>query len=519
MCEIAFLFYLLHKCSVDVVFANIGTTELNIVKYIPDMYSVRTCLSEGVIASALDGYYRAHKKTAIGIYHTGVGMMNALSALHNAKHSNACMFNVIGDVETSRKYMSPLSTDMKKILECVDGEVLYMDCSITKEEIWKFVNKFHQNGGIYTVVISENFENKECETIAEQYNELLDIKEEIEKNEENKDVQLECVFHEFISHSRDKIAIYLSDYYSDIINNEVAYEISKRYDVYCPALPTRVWTGVNCVIKNKLPYFTSELINVFSNYEYVICFLRENEVINRPNFLNEGEDVVYDLYDKFTKIHAQKKEVLYFFARLFSYCKDQRITEKKLFKVNVTERFNLLNINNCIANMIEKNMIVVDESNSAGGSYYMFSHNSKKHLYMSANQGGTIGLGTSMAFGATSGNGKVVCLQSDGSMYYNMCALWSCVHYNANMTVIIYQNNKYGIVELERKRKADRKLINSNIDELLNIADPFVNWESIVRGFGANVYSVNSIQELKRALLSSFEHCGTDVVVIHLPER
>lgn len=511
---IAYLFYLLNKCGIDTVFANIGTTELEIVNNIPDMFQVKLCLSEGVIAAAMDGYYRINKKSAVGIFHTGVGIANGLSAIHNANCSSTSMFNIVGDVKSERKYKSPLRTDMKKIVDCIGGNVLFMNTNTTIEEIWKFVNNFYQFGGIYTVVIPEDFDNKEHLTIEEQYKVLLKKNYKCKKYKEE---QVELVFEKLINYPSDKVAIYLSDYYYDVMTTE-GYEISKRYDLYCSSFPTKAWIGENCVQKKKMPYFSSDIINSFSRYEYVICFIQNDEILYGTNFINSEEEILNELYDKFEQVSVEKDELIAIFRKLLTYSKEQGVKEKKEFRIGINDRFNILNINNCIASMIQQDMVVIDESNSSGGAYYMLAFNSKKHCYLSANQGGAIGVGASMAFGVAVHHEKVVCLQSDGSMFYNMSSLWSCVHYNMNVTLIIFQNNEYGILQLERNRKGKDEWLSPHLDELTNIKNPYVDWESIAKGFGANVLGVHSIVELKDALTRAFQHCGTDVVVIHLSE-
>ncbi len=507
---IYYLFNLLSKCGIDTVFGNIGTTELDIIENIPDKYQVRMCLSEGVIAAAADGYYRSKHIPAIGIYHTGVGIANALSAIHNANCAKSCMFNIIGDVMTKRKYKSPLNTDIHKYLDCIDGEVLYLDSSVTIEAVWKFVNRFYESKGIYTVVIEENFENKRYDYIEEKYQKKLNTKEVVLGNNQQ---LMDELFKEIqIMSSRD-IAFYLSDYYLDIINEEIN-EVSKKYDLYCSSFPTNIWVGENCPQVNKMPYFASEVINVFSKYERVIAFIREDEVLYSANFVDSSEKEIYSIYDKFTRICVEKKDLEYLFIKLRKHLYKNTIEKRKGLKVPVTTRYNLLNINNCIAHHIEQGMIVVDESNSAGGSYYIFASNCKKHRYISANLGGAIGVGTSLAYGVSITHEKVVCLQSDGSLFYNLGVLWSCVHDGCDLTIIVYQNDQYGILQMEKNRRG--KGDNTNIEQLTKIMNPCVDWEAVASGFGTNVAHVESISELEVALKNAFAHCGTDVVVLHI---
>ena len=74
------------------------------------------------------------------------------------------------------------------------------------------------------------------------------------------------------------------------------------------------------------------------------------------------------------------------------------------------------------------------------------------------NPGGAIGTGLPLAVGAAIAcpERKVVCLEGDGSAMYTLQALWTMARENLDVTVIIFNNRKYSILELEFGRTGAR---------------------------------------------------------------
>ena len=66
--------------------------------------------------------------------------------------------------------------------------------------------------------------------------------------------------------------------------------------------------------------------------------------------------------------------------------------------------------------------------------------------------GGAIGGGLPLAVGAAVGapDSKVVAFQADGSSMYTIQSLWTMAREGLNVTVVICNNQRYAILEVER---------------------------------------------------------------------
>jgi acetolactate synthase-1/2/3 large subunit len=72
--------------------------------------------------------------------------------------------------------------------------------------------------------------------------------------------------------------------------------------------------------------------------------------------------------------------------------------------------------------------------------------------------GGAIGFGLPCAVGAAVAcpERKTICLEGDGSAMYTIQSLWTMARENLDITVIIFDNQKYSILELEFMRTGAR---------------------------------------------------------------
>ena len=104
--------------GVDTCFANPGTSEIHFVAAldsVPEMRAVLT-LFEGVATGAADGYARMADAPAATLLHLGPGLGNGLANLHNARRARVPVVNIVGDHATYHtQYDVPLQSDIETI--------------------------------------------------------------------------------------------------------------------------------------------------------------------------------------------------------------------------------------------------------------------------------------------------------------------------------------------------------------------------------------------------------------------
>jgi acetolactate synthase-1/2/3 large subunit len=112
--------------GVEVCFTNPGTSEIHVVAAldsVPEMRAILT-LFEGVATGAADGYARMTDAPAATLLHLGPGLGNGLANLHNARRARVPVVNIVGDHATYHtQYDTPLQSDIETVARNVSAWV------------------------------------------------------------------------------------------------------------------------------------------------------------------------------------------------------------------------------------------------------------------------------------------------------------------------------------------------------------------------------------------------------------
>jgi acetolactate synthase-1/2/3 large subunit len=91
--------------------------------------------------------------------------------------------------------------------------------------------------------------------------------------------------------------------------------------------------------------------------------------------------------------------------------------------------------------------------------------------------GGAIGIGLPLAVGAAvaAPDRKVLALSGDGSAMYTIQALWTLARENLDVTVVVFANNSYRILNIEMTRTGAGDA-GPQAAKLLGLGDPKIDW-------------------------------------------
>jgi acetolactate synthase-1/2/3 large subunit len=110
--------------GVELCFANPGTTEVHVVDALDRVPEVRPVLAlfEGVATGAADGYARMAGRPAAALLHLGSGLGNGLANLHNARRAGSPVVTVVGDHATHHQVLdTPLQSDISTVARNVSS--------------------------------------------------------------------------------------------------------------------------------------------------------------------------------------------------------------------------------------------------------------------------------------------------------------------------------------------------------------------------------------------------------------
>jgi acetolactate synthase-1/2/3 large subunit len=102
--------------GVTTCFTNPGTSEMHFVAALDSVPEMRAVLAlfEGVATGAADGYARMADRPGATLLHLGSGLGNGLANLHNARKGRSPIVNIVGDHATHHtKYDAQLQSDIE----------------------------------------------------------------------------------------------------------------------------------------------------------------------------------------------------------------------------------------------------------------------------------------------------------------------------------------------------------------------------------------------------------------------
>ncbi|WP_411287691.1 thiamine pyrophosphate-dependent enzyme, partial [Phenylobacterium sp.] len=161
-----------------------------------------------------------------------------------------------------------------------------------------------------------------------------------------------------------------------------------------------------------------------------------------------------------------------------------------------------------IARHMREGTIVCDDSVTSGGGVAVPAMTARPHEVL-ALTGGAIGIGLPLAVGAAvaAPERKVLSLNGDGAAMYTVQALWSLARENLDVTVVVFANHAYRILNIELMRTGAGKA-GPSAAKLLELGDPAIDWVSLAKGLGLPAVRCTTAEEFDRAFAGAMGQRG-----------
>jgi acetolactate synthase-1/2/3 large subunit len=172
-----------------------------------------------------------------------------------------------------------------------------------------------------------------------------------------------------------------------------------------------------------------------------------------------------------------------------------------------------------LAHYLPENAIVVDEGATTGMYCFPSTETAPPHDWLHLT-GGSIGYGLPCAVGAAIAcpQRKVICIEGDGSAMYTIQSLWTMARENLDVTVVICNNRKYNILELEFARTGARGGVpGPKAASMMDIGQPDMDFADLARGMGVNASRVTTAEELNQQLAEAMSQQGPRLIDAQLP--
>ena len=102
---------------------------------------------------------------------------------------------------------------------------------------------------------------------------------------------------------------------------------------------------------------------------------------------------------------------------------------------------------------------------------------------------------------------KVVSLNGDGSAMYTVQSLWTMARENLDVTVVVFANHSYRILNIEMGRTGSGNP-GPSASKLLDLGDPKIDWVSIAKGMGVPAVRCETAEQFETAFARAMSEPG-----------
>jgi acetolactate synthase-1/2/3 large subunit len=492
--------------GIDVCFTNPGTSEMHFVAALDQQPGMRAILGlfEGVVTGAADGYARMAGKPACTLLHLGPGLANGLANLHNARRARSPVVNVVGEHATYHRQLdAPLTSDIHGFASPVSAWIRVCESAdqVAGDAAAAVQAALLPPGQIATLILPADTAWNPARGGAAP----LPVPG-LTPADPN---AVEDVIRAL--HSGEPCTLLMNGIgVSDAglrIASQIALHTGTRLlgDTFIARTPR----GAGRVDLPRLPYFAEQAEETLAGTRHLILVDTKAPVsfFAYPGRASEltpagctvhrltapGEDTVTALQAVADGLGARGV------APLTTSLVRPGLPTGALHPASIAQTLSAL---------LPDQAVLVNEAATSGFALPALTSQSAPHDWLDLT-GGAIGMGLPAAIGAAVAcpDRRVVALQADGSAMYTIQSLWTMAREQLDVTVILFANRKYAILQVEFMRVGAENP-GPKAMSMLDLSRPDLDFVALAKGMGVPAIRATDAPGFNRALAESFATPG-----------
>ena len=502
--------------GIEVCFTNPGTSEMHFVAALDEVPGMRCvlCLFEGVLSGAADGYARMKGSPASTLLHLGPGLGNALANIHNAKKGHVPMVNIVGDHATYHlQYDAPLTSDIEGIARPVSH---WVRTSGSPEDIARDAAEAVLQAGIgqiATLMLPADVSWGDNPNGAAPAVTVPGPVVVAEENIEQAATLLRSGANTLILMGGREVTAE-----QGLVVDRITQATGAR--ALIETLPGKVARGAGTAVIERLAYLAELAIDSIKDVEQIIL-VGAADPVSFFAYPGVSSAIAPESCEKFTL--AGPNDDIDGALRALAEKVGATEREAQVYELNLPEpgegELDAAKVGMAIAHFLPHDAVVVDEAITSGMMVSMFTATARPHVQLNQT-GGSIGWGLPAALGAAIAcpDQKVVCLEGDGSAMYTIQALWSMARENTDVTVVIFNNRKYSILEMEFGRTGARGgQPGPSAASTLDIGSPDMDFVAMARGMGVQASRATTAEEFNAQFADAMAQKGPRLIDAVVP--
>jgi acetolactate synthase-1/2/3 large subunit len=494
-------------CGIDICFSNPGTSEMHFVAALDRQPRMRGVLGlfEGVVTGAADGYARMAGKPACTLLHLGPGFANGIANLHNARRARVPLVNIVGDhASYHRRLDAPLTADLEGLARAVSGWVRVSQTArdVAADGAAAVAAAMAPPHQIATLILPADTAWSPANGPARPIRPPDFLPPD--------DASVNRIAVALRSGEPAALLMNGAALAADALDSAGRIAAATGARLFADTFVTRIARGAGRVPVERIPYYGEQATVVLAPFKHLILVGTQAPVTffaypGKPGELTPPGCRVHTLatpgHDGPAALGALAD------ALNARGLRPPRLERDRPTRPSGTGALTAEFIGRCLAAQLPEQAIVVNEAATSGFLLPGLTAAAAPHDWLDLT-GGAIGQGLPTAVGAAMAcpGRRVVALQADGSGMYTLQALWTLARENLDVTVVLFANRQYAILQTELARVGAGTPGRKALD-LVDLSRPDLDWVKLAEGMGVAATRVSCAEQfpaqLARALATS----------------
>jgi len=468
--------------GIEVCFMNPGTSEMHFVSALDPVPAMRgvLCLYEGVCSGAADGYARMKSKPAATLLHLGPGLGNGLSNFHNARKARTPIVSIVGEHSTQHlKFDAPLTSDIATFARSVSNEVrtvaspATIGCSVSET----IAAALTLPGQVAMLIVPADYSWSQAGSrgaVVKRPQRAMPSPAAIDDAAR-------------VLLSGRPAAMVLGGATVNARGLEAAGKLAAATGVrvFADRAAPRLAAGRGFFETQKIPYFPEDASAALKGLAHMILVEAKTPVsfFGYPD--TPGSPVPADCaVSALAELDEDGTGALEALVEACGAGNASVVRNSAKAEVVRDGALTLDSLGQTVAALMPESAIVSDEMVSSAARVLAHLAKAPAHDQIPIT-GGAIGQGLPAAVGAAVAcpDRKVIALEADGSAMYSFQALWTMARENLDVTVVIFANRRYRILDIEMKRTG-AKGVGAKANDMLDLERPDLDFVSLAKGLG-----------------------------------
>jgi len=498
------------RCGVEVCFTNPGTSEMHFVAALDRQSGMRAVLGlfEGVVTGAADGYARMAGKPACTLLHLGPGLANGLANLHNARRAGVPLVNVVGEHATYHRALdAPLTSDIQGFAAPVSGWIRSSQSArdVARDGAAAVAAARSAPGQVATLILPADTAWNDAEGPAQP----VAPKPFGAPRADAVDAAATAL------RSGEPAAILMNGAALSAPGLAHAGRVAAATGakLFADTFVTRIARGAGRVDVERIPYFGEQAAEVLAPYKHLVLVGTKAPVTffaypGKPSELTPQGAAVHVL----STPSDDSVAALAALVDTLAVGQTPPPVGKLQLPTLATGMLTPETIARAIAATLPEQAIIVNEAATSGFAIPAMTATAAPHDWIDLT-GGAIGQGLPTAVGAAIAcpDRRVLALEADGSGMYTLQSLWTMARENLDVTVVVFANRKYAILQIELLRVGAGNPGRKAMD-MLDLSRPDLDWVALAKGMGVSATRATTADEFNKAITRSLATRGPSLV-------